>query len=79
MMRKVSESLAGRIGILNLHGLSLRELYGIDCALPFCPDRGYLEARKNFPAPVDYGTVWALIHRGARHPPATGQDSSLRI
>ena len=65
MMRTVSESLAGRIGILNLYGLSLRELYGIDCDLPFCPDRDYLEARKSSPAPVDYGTVWTLIHRGA--------------
>ena len=65
MMRNVSESLAGRIGILNLYGLSLRELYGIDCDLPFCPDRDYLEARKSSPAPVDYGTVWTLIHRGA--------------
>jgi predicted AAA+ superfamily ATPase len=65
MMRNVSESLAGRIGILNLYGLSLREVYGIDCDLPFYPDRDYLEARKNSPAPVDYNTVWTLIHRGA--------------
>jgi predicted AAA+ superfamily ATPase len=65
MMRNVSESLAGRIGILNLYGLSLRELYGIDCDVPFCPDCHYLEARRNSPAPVDYNTVWALIHRGS--------------
>lgn len=65
MMRNVSESLVGRIGILNLYGLSLRELYGIDCVVPFCPDRDYLEERKNSPTPVDYGTVWTLIHRGA--------------
>ena len=65
MMRNVSESLVGRIGILNLYGFSLRELYGIDCDLPFCPDRDYLEARGNSPAPVDYATVWTLIHRGS--------------
>lgn len=65
MMRNVSESLVGRIGILNLYGFSLRELYNIDCDLPFCPDHDYLEARKDSPAPVDYGTAWALIHRGA--------------
>ena len=29
MMKNVSESLAGRLGILNLLGLSLRELYGL--------------------------------------------------
>lgn len=65
MMRNVSESLAGRIGILNLYGLSLRELYGIDYDLPFCPDRDYLEVRKSSPAPIDYSTVWELIHRGS--------------
>jgi predicted AAA+ superfamily ATPase len=65
MMRNVSESLAGRIGILNLYGLSLRELYGIDCDVPFCPDRDYLAARRHSPAPVDYNTVWTLVHRGA--------------
>ncbi|MDR3175546.1 MAG: ATP-binding protein [Desulfovibrio sp.] len=65
MMRNVGESLAGRIGVLNLYGFSLRELCGIDCDLPFRTDRGYLEARKGSPAPVDYNTLWALIHRGA--------------
>lgn len=65
MMRNVSESLVGRIGILNLYGLSLRERYGIDCDMPFCPERDYLEARRSSLVPVDYNAVWALIHRGA--------------
>jgi len=65
MMRNVSESLAGRIGILNLFGLSLRERYGIDSYLPFMPTREYLNERKNCPAPLDYSSAWAIIHRGS--------------
>ncbi len=78
MMRNVSESLVGRIGILNLYGFSLRELYGVDCDLPFYPGHDYLETRKNSPAPVDYGTAWALIHRGPMPAMATeGMDWQL--
>ena len=65
MMRNVSESLAGRIGILNLFGLSLRERYSIDSYLPFVPTYEYLEARKNCLVPLDYNATWMVIHRGA--------------
>ena len=37
MMKNVSESLAGRIGILNLLGLSLREINEIEFTKPFLP------------------------------------------
>ena len=37
MMKNISESLAGRLGILNLPGLSLRELYGVSFREPFLP------------------------------------------
>ena len=35
MMKNVSESLAGRVGIITLPGISLREEYGIDFTEPF--------------------------------------------
>ena len=38
MMMKVTESLAGRIGIFNLHGLSVRELAGAPNAIPYLPE-----------------------------------------
>ena len=38
MMTKVTESLAGRIGIFNLHGLSSRELAGTPEAVPYLPE-----------------------------------------
>lgn len=78
MMRNVSESLVGRIGILHLYGLSLRERYGIDYHVPFCPDQDYLEARKSSPAPVDYGTVWKLIHRGSM-PAMAAEDMDWQL
>jgi predicted AAA+ superfamily ATPase len=75
MMRNVSESLAGRIGILNLFGLSLRECYGIDNHLPFVPASEYLDARKSCPAPLDYNAAWAIVHRGAL--PAMTVDAAM--
>lgn len=75
MMKNVSESLVGRIGILNLYGLSLRELGGIDCNLPFLPDSGYLEERKKSLAPLEYNATWALIHRGSM--PAMAADQNM--
>lgn len=79
MMKNVSESLVGRIGILNLYGLSLRELYGIDCYLPFLPDSGYLEERKKSLAPLEYNAIWALIHRGAMPAMATEQNMDWQL
>ena len=75
MMCNISESLAGRIGILNLFGLSLRERYGIDCCQPFIPTGEYFEARKNCPTPLDYNAAWAIIHRGAL--PAMTADAAM--
>ena len=38
MMTRVTESLAGRIGIFNLHGLSAREIAGAPEATPYLPE-----------------------------------------
>lgn len=74
MMKNVSESLAGRIGILNLHGLSLREIQEIDCTLPFSPAPDYLEARKTCAVPLDFKMVWELIHRGSMPAMSAGEN-----
>ena len=75
MMQNVSESLVGRIGILNLYGLSLRECYGIDNYLPFAPTNDYLESRKSCPISLDYAAAWAHIHRGSM--PALAADAAM--
>lgn len=63
LMKNVSETLAGRVSILELPGLSLRELQGDPCALPFLPTMEYLlERQKTVKAPKN---LWQIIHRGS--------------
>ncbi|MBQ9565325.1 MAG: ATP-binding protein [Synergistaceae bacterium] len=64
MMKNVSESLAGRVGLLTLPGISLRELCGVSYYRPFVPSAEYLEERRNALADIPYGEVWNRIHRG---------------
>jgi len=64
MMKNVSESLAGRLGILNLPGLSLREIYGVDYIEPFLPTDEYFARRRQNMANVAYQDVWKIIWRG---------------
>ena len=50
MMKNVSESLAGRLGLVTLLGFSLRETHGVGCDLPFIPTDEYFSERKiSFP------------------------------
>ena len=64
MMKNVSESLAGRLGILNLTGLSLRELYGVIFNEPFVPTEQYFLERRKYLSDITYTDVWRIIHRG---------------
>jgi len=64
MMKNVSESLAGRLGILNLPGLSLREMFGVSSDMPFLPTDEYFAQRKNGMAKIPYSDIWQIIHRG---------------
>ena len=65
MMKNVSESLAGRLGILNLPGISLRELYGVSFREPFLPTDEYFADRQKDKADIPYSDVWNIIHRGS--------------
>jgi predicted AAA+ superfamily ATPase len=64
MMKNVSESLAGRLGILNLPGLSLREMCGVSFSVPFLPTDEYFAKRQIDKADIPYAEVWNIIHRG---------------
>lgn len=60
LMKGVSESLAGRIRIVELPPLSLREMVGhLDKPHPYIPDR--IDAREK-PSGID---IWDIIHRGS--------------
>lgn len=62
LMSKVQESLAGRISILELQGLSLRELNGIKFNRHFVPTEEYMAERERELKP--YQNLWRTIHRG---------------
>lgn len=71
LMKNVSESLAGRIGILELSGLSMRELTGAEFHMPFVPTEDYIRERgKNY---KKIENIWELIHRGG-YPALINQD-----
>ena len=65
MMKGVSESLAGRIGLVTLLGFSMRESYGVECDTPFIPTQEYFDERKKQLADISYDDVWSRIHRGS--------------
>ena len=64
MMKNVSESLAGRAGILRLLGLSLREIKNETWDTPFLPTSDYLMKRKESRRNLSIREVWNTIHRG---------------
>lgn len=65
MMKGVSESLAGRIGLVTLLGFSLRESCGIEYDTPFIPTAEYFDERKKHLVEISYDDVWNRIHRGS--------------
>jgi predicted AAA+ superfamily ATPase len=65
MMKNVSESLAGRLGLLTLLGLSMREKQGVDFSDPFLPTDDYFTSRRQNIKNLSYDDVWYNIHRGS--------------
>ncbi len=63
LMKGMSESLAGRVSILQLSGLSLREIKGLDFNKHFVPTEDYLSLREQ--ELVDYDDLWEIIHKGS--------------
>lgn len=65
MMKGVSESLSGRVGLLTLLGLSIRERCGIHDDTPFLPTDEYFTGRKKQLPNISYDDVWNIIYRGS--------------
>ncbi len=65
MMKNVSESLAGRLGLLTLLGLSMREKQGVSISEPFLPIDDYFAVRRQNLKDLSYDDVWYNIHRGS--------------
>ena len=62
LLKNVSESLAGRISILNLSTLSMRECLNINFDKYFIPTEKYIKEREKKIVKID--DVWDYIHRG---------------
>jgi predicted AAA+ superfamily ATPase len=64
LMKDVSESLAGRAGIMDILGLSLREIENDPFSEPFCPNENFIRARGKSVPPFDLDKIWETIWRG---------------
>lgn len=62
MMSNVTESLAGRVNLIDLYGLSVREILADDFREAFIPTQDFLKRRN--PKPFKYNEVWENIWRG---------------
>ena len=62
LMKDISDSLAGRVSILELSGLSLREIYEVKFNRHFVPTDEYIAEREK--SLVHYDDIWEKIHRG---------------
>lgn len=65
LMKNVSESLAGRVGILRLQGFSQAEKALKPCSSPFLPTKEYLEKQEKTADSVDINSVFHTIWKGA--------------
>ena len=63
LMKGMSESLAGRISIIELTGLSLREINGVLFNRHFVPTEEYLQEREK--DIVRHYDIWKIIHKGS--------------
>lgn len=63
LMKGVSESLAGRVSVYELCGLSLREINDISFNKHFVPTDEYIKEREK--ELVSYKDIWKIIHQGS--------------
>lgn len=79
MMKNVSESLAGRLGLMTLIGLSLREKYECSFCLPFVPSDEYFAERRKALKDISYSDIWENIHRGGMPELYTNPDFNWQM
>ncbi len=74
LMKDVSESLAGRVGIISLLGLSSAEIYGYPSE-PFTTEPSRLIARTSIAKPIGLNQLYARIFKGSM--PALYADEEI--
>ena len=63
LFKNMSESLAGRVSIMELGGLSLREIKNVTFNKHFVPSENYINEREKELISID--NIWEIIHRGS--------------
>lgn len=63
LIKGASESLAGRVSIYELAGLSLREIFNVDFNKHFVPTDEYISSREK--ELRKYDDIWNVIHTGS--------------
>lgn len=63
LMKNVTESLAGRIGIIQMLGLSLREIAGSSVDMPFLPASVYIDNMDKEVKELSQQEIWKVIQR----------------
>ncbi|MDR1195326.1 MAG: ATP-binding protein [Endomicrobium sp.] len=76
LMKGVADSLAGRAGVVQMLGLSLREIKGVDYHEPFIPTNEHLEKMRAFKK-TDFEKLLGIIHMGS-FPELYKNESSLK-
>ena len=64
LMKNVSDSLAGRAGVIKLCGLSMRELAGVTHREPFLPVPNHISKMEKAGHSFDYDKIVSCIHKG---------------
>ena len=64
LMENGSDSLAGRVSVMEMDGLSLREIYDVDFKEHFVPTEEYIQERSKHLKSYT-GDLWKTIHRGS--------------
>ena len=71
LMKEISESLAGRVSVTELCGLSMREIKGVKFNRRFVPSEEYISAREK--ELKKYDDLWGIIHKGSYPEMYSGQ------
>jgi predicted AAA+ superfamily ATPase len=77
LMKNVSDSLAGRLGIVKLFGLSQREKFQLDFYDEFYPTKSYIKKHKKFNLPYD--EIWNEILRGGSPALFVNKDFNQKV
>lgn len=79
LMELAQESLAGRVAILHMSGLSQHEIYGFGSCMPFAVELGALKEREKTNAPADIAEIYDRIWKGSMPGLAGGRFSDRDV